>query len=88
VRRILGVAMDMLSPLHRQMYERLAETVSAYHAETEHTPILEALVLRDAPRARHAMRDHIKVFSKFISDTYGPEAEPRASEAQKASDSV
>lgn len=88
VRRILGVAMDMLSPLHQQMYERLAERVSDYHAETEHTPILEALIVKDGPRARHAMRDHIKIFSKFISDTYGPEAEPGASQAEDASDSV
>ena len=66
LRHILRVVADMLSPLHRQMYERLPELQPPYRADKEHLPIVQALKQRDADRARKAMRDHIGLFSREV----------------------
>ena len=67
LRHILQVVADMLSPLQRHMYERSLEN---YRADQEHLPILQALMDRDADRARKAMHDHIGIFSRFVASNY------------------
>ena len=67
LRHILQVVADMLSPLQRHMYERSHEN---YRADQEHLPILQALKVRDANKARKAMHDHIGIFSRFVASNY------------------